>query len=39
MECIPFRIFPADLTAIIVEFSQLFGDDAMISMVLSTAIM
>jgi hypothetical protein len=38
-ERIPFRIFLADLTAIIVTSSQLLSDDALISITLSTANM
>jgi hypothetical protein len=38
-ERIPFRIFPADLTAIIVASFQHLGDDAMISKTLSIVIM
>jgi hypothetical protein len=38
-EHIPFRIFPADLTAIIVASFQLLGDEAMNSITLSTAML
>jgi hypothetical protein len=38
-ERIPFTVSPAVLTAIVVASSQLLGDDVMISITLSTAMM